>query len=274
MTRMRQFSRQSFVMVAILLLASLTTAGGFWWLCTRSNEIAFLPRKPGAEWIVYPKPPDTATHRAVPVRAVFRQVFTLDAASTNAALAVCAFKSIAITINGQKVGKIESAAENWKSPSTADVTGLLRAGTNDITAYVTNVLGPPALWLRFQTGQLSLGTDEHWQVSLAGAAWQDARCATRPPVILPWNHIYGGEGMLDSVKRGVAGYGGIFRDFLGLVLDYGLVAAHAGPLHEPHPDKTDFIVSWCWWSSHEPPCFSIICRNCPTTPWVLTRAST
>jgi Flp pilus assembly protein TadD len=198
---MRPFSRQSFVMVAILLLALLTTAGGFWWLCTRSNEIAFLPRKPGAEWIVYPKPPDTATHQAVPVRAVFQHVFTLDAAPTNAAVAVCAFKSIAVTINGQKVSKIESTAENWKSPSTADVTGLLRAGTNDITAYVTNALGPPALWLRLQTGQLSLGTDEHWQVSLAGAAWQDARCATRPPVILPWNYIYGGEGMLDSVKR-------------------------------------------------------------------------
>ena len=69
---MRQFSRQSFVMVAILLLGSLATAGGFWWLCTRNNEIAFLPRKPGAEWIVYPKPPDATQHNAVPVRAVFR----------------------------------------------------------------------------------------------------------------------------------------------------------------------------------------------------------
>ena len=157
MTHMRQFSRQSFVMVAILLLASLTTAGGFWWLCTHSNEIAFLPRKPGAEWIVYPKPPDNATHRAVPVRAVFRHVFTLDATPTDAALAVCAFKSTAVTINGQKVGKIESTAENWKSPSTADVTGLLRAGTNDITAYVTNVLGPPALWLLFPTRSIVAG---------------------------------------------------------------------------------------------------------------------
>ena len=239
MTRMRQFSRQSFVMVAILLLASLTTAGGFWWLCTHSNEIAFLPRKPGAEWIVYPKPPDTATHRAVPVRAVFRQVFTLDAASTNAALAVCAFKSIAITINGQKVGKIESAAENWKSPSTADVTGLLRAGTNDITAYVTNVLGPPALWLRFQTGQLSLGTDEHWQVSLAGAAWQNARCAILPPVILPWNHIYGGEGMLDSVKRAWPVMAIFFAISLGLVLAAVRWRRTQRPFHEPHPDKTD-----------------------------------
>jgi len=200
-TRMRQSRRQSFVIVAILLLALWTTAGGFWWLCTRDNGIAFLPTRPGAEWIVYPKPPDAKAQHAVPIRAIFRYTFVLNEPPGNATLKVRAFKSAAVVINGQKPGNLELAGENWKSPSTADVTGLLRAGTNDITAYVTNVLGPPALWLRLQTGQLSQGTDERWQVSLAGAAWQKARRATQPPTIRPGNLLFGSERTMDSVKR-------------------------------------------------------------------------
>jgi tetratricopeptide (TPR) repeat protein len=188
-------------MVAIFLLASGTTAGGFWWLCTRNNGIAFLPARPGAEWIVYPKPSDAQAQHAVPIRAVFRYTFELYAPPGNATLTVRAFKSAAIVVNGQKPGHLELAGENWKSPSTTDVTGLLRAGTNDITAYVTNVLGPPALWLRLQTGQLSQGTDERWQVSLAGAAWQKACRATQPPAIPPGNLLYGGERTMESVKR-------------------------------------------------------------------------
>jgi 4-amino-4-deoxy-L-arabinose transferase-like glycosyltransferase len=198
---MRQSRRQSFVIVAILLLALWTTAGGFWWLCTRSNRIAFLTTRPGAEWIVYPKPPDAMAQHAVPIRAVFRYTFRLNAPPGSATLTVRAFKSAAVVINGQKPGQLELAGENWKSPSTADVTGLLRAGTNDITAYVTNSLGPPALWLRLQTGQLSQGTDERWQVSLAGAAWQKARRARQPPTIRPGNLLYGSERTMDSVKR-------------------------------------------------------------------------
>jgi hypothetical protein len=78
-TRMWQSRHQSLVMVAILLLALGTTAAGFWWLCTRNNGIAFLPARPGAEWIVYPKPPEAMEQFAVPIRAVFRYTFRLNA---------------------------------------------------------------------------------------------------------------------------------------------------------------------------------------------------
>jgi 4-amino-4-deoxy-L-arabinose transferase-like glycosyltransferase len=199
--RMRQSRRQSFAIVAILLLALLTTAGRFWWLCARNNEIAFLPARPGAEWIIYPKPPDAKARAAVPIRAIFRYTFRLNTPPDSATLTVRAFRSAAVVINGQKPGNLELAGKNWKSPSTADVTGLLRAGTNDITAYVTNALGPPALWLRLQTGQLSQGTDEHWEVSLAGAAWQKARRAAEPPAIRPGNSLFGSERTMDSMKR-------------------------------------------------------------------------
>ncbi len=140
-------------------------------------------------------------HHAVPIRAVFRHTFILDAPPASATLAVRAFKSAGVVINGQTPGRLALAGGKWKSPSTVDVTGLLRAGTNDITAYVTNVLGPPALWLRLQTGQLSQGTDERWQVSLAGAPWQKACRATQPPIIRPGNLFFGSERTVDSVKR-------------------------------------------------------------------------
>ncbi|MGA2787245.1 MAG: tetratricopeptide repeat protein [Verrucomicrobiota bacterium] len=198
---MWQSRRQSLVVVAILLLGSGITAGGFWWLCTRDNGIAFLPTRPGADWIVYPKPPDATVHHVVPISAIFRYTFVLNAPPDNAALTVCAFKSATVVINGQKPGNLELAGENWKSPSTTDVAGLLRAGTNNITACVTNALGPPALWLRLQTGQRSQGTDERWQVSLADAAWQKARRASQPPAILPANPLYGCGRTTDSVKR-------------------------------------------------------------------------
>ena len=200
-TYMRQSRRQSYVIVVILLLALLMTAGWFEWFCTRDNRIAFLPTKPGAEWIVYPKSPDGVTQSAIPIRAVFRHTFLLSTPPTGAALTVRTFRSATVVINGQQPGHLELADENWKPPSTADVAGLLRAGTNDITVYVTNTFGPPALWLRLQTGQLSQGTDEHWQVSLAGAAWQNARRAAQPPAILSWNQLHGGERTLDSVRR-------------------------------------------------------------------------
>ncbi len=200
-THMWQSRRQSFVMIAILLLALCAAAGGFWWLCTRDNEIAFLPARPGAEWIVYPKPPDAMPRYAVPIRAVFRYTFKLNAPPDSATLTVRAFKNAAVVINGEKTGPLALAGENWKSDSTSDVAGLLRAGTNDITAYVTNVFGPPALWLRLQTGPLSQGTDERWQVSLAGAAWQKARRAAQPPAIRPGNSLYESERTMDSVKR-------------------------------------------------------------------------
>jgi tetratricopeptide (TPR) repeat protein len=198
---MWQARRQSCVIVAILLLALGTTAGGFWWLCTRSNGIAFLTTRPGAEWIIYPKPPEVVAQPAVPIGAVFRRIFTLSAPPANATLTVRTFKSATFAINGQKPGHLDLTGENWKSSSLADVTGLLRTGTNEIIAYVTNSLGPPALWLRLQADRLSSGTDERWEVSLGGSAWQNARRATQPPEIPSWSPLHGGECMLDSVKR-------------------------------------------------------------------------
>ena len=199
--RMQPFHLQSRIIIAAMLVALLTAAGGFWWSCTRSDGIAFLPARPGAEWIVYPKPLNGQVQYAVPLGAVFRHTFTLDTPPARATLTVRAFKSAAVVINGQTPGQLTLAGGKWKLPATADVTGLLRAGTNEISVCVTNSLGPPALWLRLQTDRLLLGSDECWEVSLTGAAWENARRATRPPAIQPGNLLYGGEPTLGSVKR-------------------------------------------------------------------------
>ena len=59
---------------ALFIFASLVlSAGWLWWLCERDNNIAFLPAAAPAEWIVYPRPPDTLPHQATPLSAVFRR---------------------------------------------------------------------------------------------------------------------------------------------------------------------------------------------------------
>ena len=173
-------SRFNRAIVATFVLALLTAAGALWWKCTRSEGIAFLPTRAGAEWIIYPRGGEGGTRDTIPVTAQFRHTFTVTALPANATLTVCAFKGAAVAINGREVGNILHPGRNWKLPARAEVAGLLRLGTNEITAWVTNSVGPPALWLRLMGTRLSLGTSEHWQVSLTGTDWQSAWHARRP----------------------------------------------------------------------------------------------
>ncbi|MGD0745858.1 MAG: glycosyltransferase family 39 protein [Verrucomicrobiota bacterium] len=198
---MQPFHLQSRIIIASMLAVLLTVAGGLWWMCARSDGIAFLPARSGAAWIVDPQPQDAMPQHAVPIKAVFWHTFTLDTPPAGATLAVCAFKSAGVIINGQTSGQLMLAGGKWKLPTTADVTGLLRAGTNEISVCVTNSLGPPALWLRLQIDGTVRGTDERWQVSLAGDEWQNARRATQSPTLQPGNLLYGSEQTMDSAKR-------------------------------------------------------------------------
>jgi 4-amino-4-deoxy-L-arabinose transferase-like glycosyltransferase len=163
-------------------------------MCARNETIFFLSARDGAEWIIYPKPAETAPHDTLPITAHFRQSFTLAALPANATLTVRAFKDAAVAINGREVGNARSPGRNWKSPSSAEVAGLLQQGTNEINAWVTNSVGPPALWLRLEGDRLSLGTSEGWQVSLSGTGWQGARRASQPLEFEP-------DGSLDGSTR-------------------------------------------------------------------------
>jgi hypothetical protein len=194
-------SRLSRVLVPALILALLTAAGGFWWMCARNGAIAFLPARAGAEWVVFPRPAETTTRDAIPVTVEFRHSFTLIATPANATLAVCAFKDATVAINGRQVGNAASPGRNWKLPSSAEVAGLLQPGTNVITAWVTNAVGPPALWLLLKSDPLSLGTGERWQASLNGTEYRSARRANQPIEFEPDSSLSGSARVMAWLKR-------------------------------------------------------------------------
>jgi tetratricopeptide (TPR) repeat protein len=187
--------------VLALVIVLLTAAGGLWWMCVRNEAIAFLSARAGAEWIVFPKPAETTTHDAISVTVEFRHSFTLNTKPANANLAICAFKGATVAINNWQVSSTPSSRRNWKSPSSAEVAGLLQPGTNVISAWVTNAVGPPALWLLLKSDQLSLGTSERWRVSLNGTEWQSARRADQPLEFETDGSLSGSTRMLERLKR-------------------------------------------------------------------------
>ncbi|MGA2544214.1 MAG: tetratricopeptide repeat protein [Verrucomicrobiota bacterium] len=187
--------------VMVLLAVFLLAGGGAWWLCERSDAVAFLPARSGGEWIVAPSPPQIPIHPAFPIRAVFYGAFRLNSQPANARLSICAFKSAGVKVNGHEVDGLNCTGKNWKSPATAEITRWLQTGTNDITVCVTNTLGPPALWLRLQEEQVTLGSDGSWVVSLAGGRWEAARPARERPGIPSWSPIYESRRAPDSVGR-------------------------------------------------------------------------
>lgn len=189
-------------MIAVIVLAAfLAGAVGGWWYCERSPSNAFLPASPGAEWIMDPSPPENTTKPARPIRAVFKNSFTLATLPANATLTIRAFKNASVVLDGHDLARLESAPQNWKLPAQCDITPMLLVGTNEITVTVTNNLGPPALWLRLQAGDSQLQSDESWRVSLAGADWQPARLASEPVAIPDWSPLSDEEHTFGAMRN-------------------------------------------------------------------------
>ena len=82
--KMRPPSFRGPIVIAAILAVLLLAAAGGWWLCERSAAIAFLPARPGAEWIIYPAPPVLDARQAFPVRAIFKRTFVLETPPANA----------------------------------------------------------------------------------------------------------------------------------------------------------------------------------------------
>ena len=168
-------------LVVLLILAGL--AGGGIWLwrqCARNSAIPFLSRHAGAEWVVYPTPPDINARMQVWFVADFRRAFSLSRVARKAELRIRGFRRVRVLVNGEAVS-LHGDDAGWKSARAADVTSLLRAGGNTITASVANGNGPPALWLQLDLdGETVLRSDESWSVSLAGATEMPARRASEP----------------------------------------------------------------------------------------------
>jgi Dolichyl-phosphate-mannose-protein mannosyltransferase len=181
-----------------LVLAGITGLGILCWMCLYNPGIAFLPQRPGAEWIVYPSPPVAIAQRFIPLMATFRQDFKLDTLPPSAVVNICAFRNFSVLVNGH-TAQVVHEDENWKSASTLDITRNLRVGANEIMVSVTNSQGPPVLWLQFHGGDLSFGTGKDWSVSRAGSPWQNAVAATQRPAITQGNPFFGESRMLAPI---------------------------------------------------------------------------
>jgi hypothetical protein len=189
------------IAATFILLALLCGASAGWWFCQKSDAIAFLPVRSGAQWIIDAAPPEIIAQPNAAIKNVFRCRFALSTLPTNATLTICALKSASAFINGRETRGVESKGENWKSPKTADVTGQLHVGTNEITVWVTNNAGPSALWLRLQSENCSLSSDEHWQVSLTGEFWNPSHLASQPVSIPHWSGICDDTSTFTALKK-------------------------------------------------------------------------
>ena len=199
--KMQLLSFSGRFIVGLSLTACLLVAGGGWWQCQRSDAIAFLPARAGAEWIVESRPPQIEAHMAHPAGTIFHRVFNLNSQPASARLSLCAFKTAGVRVNGHEVAGLNCTGKNWKLPVSTDIARWLQAGTNDLTVCVTNRTGPPALWLRLQAAETSLGSDASWQASPAGGIWHAARAATEPAGIPVWSPLYDSLRMSDSLRR-------------------------------------------------------------------------
>jgi len=113
---------------AVVVAAVLVCGGWFWWLSRHDNNVPFLSKAGPAEWIVYPKPPDTTPHGAMDCSAVFRRSFTVASVPSTATLSARTFRQGRVIINGQPVDSLRLTERDWKNPRTVDVIKYLRPG--------------------------------------------------------------------------------------------------------------------------------------------------
>jgi tetratricopeptide (TPR) repeat protein len=186
--------------VAVIAAGVLICAGYFWWLAWQDDSTPFLPAASPAQWIVYPKPPDTRPHGAMQSWAIFRRSFTVANVPSTVKLSVLAFRQGLVVINGHTLDDLQLSDRDWKHAHPLDVAEFLQPGQNEISVTISNRLGPPALSLSLQGDSWKLLTDEQWKVSLLGAVWEPAMLASKPPVIQPGNPLYGLETMAQSLS--------------------------------------------------------------------------
>lgn len=165
-------------------LALVVTAVCLYWMGTRSSRVPFLARRGVGEWILYPVARDLQTRPAARLDANFRKSFRLSRVPASATVLVRAFREFQMILNGHSVPGPSTPVSlvHWKSETELEVAPLLREGENVIEVRVENDKGPPALWLELHAGDERLPTDQTWEVSLAGGAWQPARAADLPMV--------------------------------------------------------------------------------------------
>ncbi|MDP6539573.1 MAG: heme-binding protein [Planctomycetota bacterium] len=111
---------------------------------------------------------------------------------------------LAVYLNGRHVAE----GRDWNRPILVDVAGVLRAGTNTVTALCRNSGGPAAVVMRIEASaggaEFELVTDESWLASteeVTGWTTADFRPTDwggayvfGPVGMAPWGDLPGGEG--------------------------------------------------------------------------------
>ena len=193
--------QQSRLTLALCVGAAICCVAAFWWLCTRSAKIDYLPEYSGAQWIIYPHPPDAQAHFLGELSAEFRRSFSLNTVPARATISVRALHRFQISLNGQSVAPPANTSSNWKTATELDVTRLLRAGTNELSVTAFNNKGPPALWLSLDSDSLHIGSDPEWNASLMDAVWRKAWLASVPMPLEKGHTLYGAEGTVASLRK-------------------------------------------------------------------------
>ena len=181
------------VALALVICTALGSLGWLGWSCIRKPEVYFLPRLAPAEWVIYPSGPKSSVNARVEMGTLFRRSFTLERVSRTAVLSIAGLRHYALSINGEPAATPAKRGRNWKQPDQFDVSQQLRAGENQIAVTVWNSNGPPVLWLSLDAGGWLLNSDARWEASYEGAAWRQARLASKPKVALAGSLIRGGE---------------------------------------------------------------------------------
>lgn len=172
--RVRRRATAALVLLLPLALVAFLAARAMW-----ATDVPFLGAAPGAAWVLYPSPPQTALRRGIELEAEFRLRFALGEPSP-ARLALRAFRGARATLDGAAVPLSDVG---WRG--AADVSlGTLSAGEHELVLTVVNAQGPPCLWARVldPAGRdLAAPTGRPgWTSSLMGAVELPPRDATVP----------------------------------------------------------------------------------------------
>jgi|DewCreStandDraft_2_1066082.scaffolds.fasta_scaffold00002_131 Tfp pilus assembly protein PilF len=205
---------------AFLLVGLLTAGFAGWILATRWDPaLPYLPAWEGQGWWVPPRTASAEMHRQEVRWTCFRARFELDQRPDGPVLLeVAAFRQAAVWVNEQPVPELRVDPTDWKRRRAADVAPRLRPGSNEVGIWVTNMLGPPALWARWESPVPAALPKLHWEVISAGAEPQPARAAHIPLPVAKGSYL-DGQVPLPHLLRSA------WKAWMGMAVGSGLLAA-------------------------------------------------
>ncbi len=130
----------------------------------RTNpSVAMLFPEGGAEWIRTPNHDALRLHWDEENTAAFRTRFTVSEAPAQAVLTIRPFRSVAVYVDGKRIGQINEKLEEWKRPYTFDLAKLadLSPGEHELFLSVLNRMGPPVVLAYCDA--LRIRTDASWE---------------------------------------------------------------------------------------------------------------